>query len=577
MTMPYSKISELPENVKILPKKAQSIFMSAFNSALEQYGDEETARKVAWGAVKKSYKKEGEKWVSKNKESMAEGISIEEIQRVVENALANKTNVNLPQLTKSSRPWLVETYDDFIIYEDNGKTYRADYTIDDEMEVEFSNIVEVKKKVSYEALGENVILHTMPIVFTEPSTETSWNDITMDGSYISMQGNTVDFDENRFKNIIKNFDEGVRGQDIPVTFDHPQQGGIAAGWLKSLRVADRKVKDKSKKVLQGLIDWTPTGMDKVKGKEYKYISLELLPESVLKAVSLVNFPAVKGMNPVSLLEEGYEHIFLMGGDMYMEENQENFASNLAEQIVEKLKDFFMDKNPTKPEGKKEKRHLPENPEGQQWCVFMDGKKVECGPDEAWVDEKLGMKEKKKEEPKTTKTSEQKGGEEDRMADEQIKKLIEDTVTEKTQKLSEENVSLQEQLNKSNERLAEMMEDRRLEKLGQRVKEALRIDAESQYTPAVGDAIREVALAEPAEYEDKLFALMELLRKPEAIVKLGELGTATGEDNGTALEPDSEEFFTAADKRAKELMKEQNITDYKEAAAIALAEMRQSAI
>jgi cation transport regulator len=71
--MPYDKVSDLPDNVSSqLPKHAQEIYRSAFNSAWEQYknpsdrrGDasrEETAHKVAWAAVKKQYEKQGDKW-----------------------------------------------------------------------------------------------------------------------------------------------------------------------------------------------------------------------------------------------------------------------------------------------------------------------------------------------------------------------------------------------------------------------------------------------------------------------------------------------------------------------------------
>jgi len=61
--MPYSKTSELPKGVKdALPAQAQTIFMKAFNSA-EKDNDEEAAFKIAWAAVKKSYKKVDDKWV----------------------------------------------------------------------------------------------------------------------------------------------------------------------------------------------------------------------------------------------------------------------------------------------------------------------------------------------------------------------------------------------------------------------------------------------------------------------------------------------------------------------------------
>lgn len=66
--MPYKTREDLPESVRgALPMHAQEIYMEAFNNAWEQYKDpsdrrgnadhEETAHKVAWSAVKKSYHK----------------------------------------------------------------------------------------------------------------------------------------------------------------------------------------------------------------------------------------------------------------------------------------------------------------------------------------------------------------------------------------------------------------------------------------------------------------------------------------------------------------------------------------
>jgi cation transport regulator len=66
--MPYNRLSELPDSVKDnLPEHAQEIYKEAFNSAWDQYdepeerrGDasrEETAHRVAWAAVKRSYEK----------------------------------------------------------------------------------------------------------------------------------------------------------------------------------------------------------------------------------------------------------------------------------------------------------------------------------------------------------------------------------------------------------------------------------------------------------------------------------------------------------------------------------------
>ena len=76
--MPYDSTEELPESVKNnLPKKAQEIYMAAFNSAWDQYdrpeerkggaSREETSHKVAWAAVKQKYEKRDDRWVLKRK------------------------------------------------------------------------------------------------------------------------------------------------------------------------------------------------------------------------------------------------------------------------------------------------------------------------------------------------------------------------------------------------------------------------------------------------------------------------------------------------------------------------------
>ena len=67
--MPYKTLADLPSPVRQhLPKHAQEIYLGAFNSAWKNYAgrtDRETlAHKVAWAAVKKKYRRDGERWVS---------------------------------------------------------------------------------------------------------------------------------------------------------------------------------------------------------------------------------------------------------------------------------------------------------------------------------------------------------------------------------------------------------------------------------------------------------------------------------------------------------------------------------
>lgn len=62
--MPYKDVSQLPESIKKLPHKAQILFLKAFNEVDDKY-DEETSFEIAWGVVKKKFKKVDGKWIAK--------------------------------------------------------------------------------------------------------------------------------------------------------------------------------------------------------------------------------------------------------------------------------------------------------------------------------------------------------------------------------------------------------------------------------------------------------------------------------------------------------------------------------
>lgn len=79
--MPYHRLSDLPDSVRDhLPEHAQEIYKEAFNNAWDEYanranrrGDESrevTAHKVAWAAVKRTYRKDlnSAKWVRKSED-----------------------------------------------------------------------------------------------------------------------------------------------------------------------------------------------------------------------------------------------------------------------------------------------------------------------------------------------------------------------------------------------------------------------------------------------------------------------------------------------------------------------------
>jgi cation transport regulator len=70
--MPYPTNSDLPAPVRrVLPDHAQDIYREAFNHAFATYaafpGGEERAHRIAWAAVKRSYRKVDGAWMPRDK------------------------------------------------------------------------------------------------------------------------------------------------------------------------------------------------------------------------------------------------------------------------------------------------------------------------------------------------------------------------------------------------------------------------------------------------------------------------------------------------------------------------------
>ncbi|RBY95675.1 cation transport regulator ChaB [Blastococcus sp. TF02-8] len=60
-----AKQSELPSTLRRSEKKAQRTFTKAYDSAIDEYDDEERANRTAWAAVKHSFEKVGDHWEKK--------------------------------------------------------------------------------------------------------------------------------------------------------------------------------------------------------------------------------------------------------------------------------------------------------------------------------------------------------------------------------------------------------------------------------------------------------------------------------------------------------------------------------
>lgn len=61
-----AKQSELPETLKRSSEKAQRTFTKTFDSAMEQYDDEERAHRTAYDALKHTHEKVGDHWEPKD-------------------------------------------------------------------------------------------------------------------------------------------------------------------------------------------------------------------------------------------------------------------------------------------------------------------------------------------------------------------------------------------------------------------------------------------------------------------------------------------------------------------------------
>lgn len=77
--MPIDK-SDLPGTLKRSPDKAQRTFLKTYNDVIEQYDDEERARRTAYSSLKHQFEKVGDHWEAKD----GKGPSDERAERGVD-------------------------------------------------------------------------------------------------------------------------------------------------------------------------------------------------------------------------------------------------------------------------------------------------------------------------------------------------------------------------------------------------------------------------------------------------------------------------------------------------------------
>jgi cation transport regulator ChaB len=141
--MPYT-LKSLPGQIKSLPKGAQVIWMSAYNSTHKGGGSEADSATIAWGAVKKKYKKDGDKWVLSEAD-----VSLNQQENFVWSAVKKRYG---------DMTWIKETFDDHVIISIDEKLFRINYKLKDDNEVDLDEkILPVEHK--YIEIAEALTVH----------------------------------------------------------------------------------------------------------------------------------------------------------------------------------------------------------------------------------------------------------------------------------------------------------------------------------------------------------------------------------------------------------------------------------
>lgn len=168
-----------------------------------------------------------------------------------------------------------------------------------------------------------------------------------------------------------NFNNNVRRQKLdgvpalPLDYKHAEKD-IAAGWIKKLEI------DKDENGVKALfadVEWTPRGAQKVRDREFAFISPSIVPvykdretgqtfNNVLRGATLTNIPFLRDMSAVNLLSEGrrvaFESLKLSGDKPDINHNT-GANMKLSEEfkaMSPKEKEKFLADCGVKPEDKK---------------------------------------------------------------------------------------------------------------------------------------------------------------------------------------------------------------------------------
>lgn len=151
-------------------------------------------------------------------------------------------------------------------------------------------------------------LSSLPIALADGlggNAPTSWVTVTRTGSFYDPRYGKFDITRKMLAEMVSNFEKGTYGQEIFFDVSHEPDKGATAKLLKLTIEGDR---------LRALVEWTPYGVEAVKGRGFRYLSAEFHENwqdneqrathgCVLLGAGLTIRPVIKRLDPISLSEQ----------------------------------------------------------------------------------------------------------------------------------------------------------------------------------------------------------------------------------------------------------------------------------
>lgn len=121
-----------------------------------------------------------------------------------------------------------------------------------------------------------------------------WIEIFRTGNFVDSNGKAFDCDETTLADIERTYNiASERGYSAPIVKGHPSSDAPAYGWVERLARRGNKLVAKLRDVSSDIID-------EVRAGKYRWVSVSLTPELLLRHVGLLGavHPAVDGLAPV---------------------------------------------------------------------------------------------------------------------------------------------------------------------------------------------------------------------------------------------------------------------------------------